>query len=254
VTNGVPSSTIKGVSATPRSRRERPAKPALSREAILDAAIEIARTEGVDALSMRRLAQSLDTGPASLYVYVANRDELHEMLFDAAIGTVETEPVDPERWREQLKALGARMAKMMIEDFPGIAILAMARIPTGDNALRVTESMMELLRAGGASDQATAYAADLVSMYITAIAYERSLYEQLYADPEHEQREIEKIAQRFSTIDTARYPIMAALAPLMTRGTADERFELGLDVLINGLLATPTDGRLSTPQWGLGRS
>ena len=85
------------------------------------AALEIAREEGVDALSMRRLAQALDTGPASLYVYVANRDELHALLFDAAIGTIETEPTDPERWREQLKALGRRMVKMMAEDFPGIA-------------------------------------------------------------------------------------------------------------------------------------
>src|SRR4051794_14333618 len=60
----------------PRSRRERPAKPPLSREAIVAAALDIARTEGVEALSMRRVAQALDTGAASLYVYVADRREL----------------------------------------------------------------------------------------------------------------------------------------------------------------------------------
>ena len=54
------------------------------------------------------------------------------------------------------------MVSMMAEDYPGIAIMAMATIPTGDNALRVTESMMSLLRAGGASDQAVAYAGDLI--------------------------------------------------------------------------------------------
>ena len=74
--------------ASPRSRRDRPAKPALSREAIVDAALAIVREEGIDALSMRRLAQALDTGPASLYVYVANRDALWELLFDAALATV----------------------------------------------------------------------------------------------------------------------------------------------------------------------
>src|SRR3954453_19067426 len=78
----------------PRSRRERPAKPPLSRDALVAAALEIARTEGVDAVSMRRVAQALDTGPASLYVYVADRDELHELLFDAAIGRIEPERVD----------------------------------------------------------------------------------------------------------------------------------------------------------------
>ena len=237
---------------TPRSRRERPAKPPLSREAIIDAALEIARAEGVDALSMRRVAQALDTGPASLYVYVADRDELHALLFDAAAATVETEPTDPERWREQLKDLGRRMVKMMAEDFPGIAILAMASIPTGDNALRISESLLSLLKAGGASDQAAAYAGDLLSMYVTAIAYEQSLYRTLYQDPEHEQREVAKLAERFGTLDAEKYPTIAALGPAMTLGDGDERFELGMDVLINGLLATPTEGRLTATPWGGG--
>jgi AcrR family transcriptional regulator len=237
------------MSAPSRSRRERPAKSALSRDAIVEAALAISREEGIDAVSMRRIAQALDTGPASLYVYVANRDELHELLFDAAIATIETEPVDPERWREQLKALGHRMVKMMVEDYPGIAILAMTHIPVGDNALRVTESMLALLKAGGASDQAAAYAADLFSMYVTTIAFEQSLYASRYSDPEHEMHEVEKIASRFATLDAGRYPTMAAIAPFITRGDGDERFELGMDVLINGLLATPTEGRLSAGPW-----
>jgi AcrR family transcriptional regulator len=238
------------MSTRPRSRRERPSKSALSREAIVEAALAITREEGLEAVSMRRIAQALDTGPASLYVYVANRDELHELVFDAAVGTIETEPVDPARWREQLKALGHRMVGMMVEDYPGIAILAMTHIPVGDNALRVTESMLAMLKAGGASDQAAAYAADLFSMYVTAIAYEQGLYATRYSDPEHEMHEVEKITQRFAALDAERYPTMAALAPAMTRGDGNERFELGMDVLINGLLATPAEGRLSPGPWG----
>ena len=237
------------MSAPPRSRRERPAKSALSREAIVEAALGITREEGIDAVTMRRIAQALDTGPASLYVYVANRSELHELLFDAALASVETEPVDPARWREQLKELARRMLKMMSEDFPGIALLAMAHIPTGDNALRVTESLLALLKAGGASDQAAAFAADFFSTYINSIAYEQSLYATLYSDPEHELREVEKIAQRFATLDPERYPTVAALGPAMTHGTGEERFELGMDMLINGLLATPAEGRLSPGPW-----
>ena len=175
---------------SPRSRRDRPAKPALSREAIVDAALAIVREEGIDALTMRRLAQSLDTGPASLYVYVANRDELWDLVFDEAIGSIETEPTDPARWREQVHALAGRMVNMMVVEYPGMARMAMARIPVGDNALRVNESMLSLLKAGGVGDQAAAYAADLLSMYVTATAYEQSLYAQLYSDPEHEQREV----------------------------------------------------------------
>ena len=231
--------------SAPRSRRERPAKPPLSRDAIVAAALEIARTEGVEALSMRRVAAALDTGPASLYVYVADRHELQELVFDAAVGTMEVDPIDPSRWREQLKELARRMVKVMAEDFPGMAVLAMSHIPTGDNAMRVVEAMLTLLKAGGASDDAAGYAADLVSLYVTAIAYEESLYRTLYRDPDHEQREVERLAERFRTLDPKRFPTMAAMGPAMTRGDGAERFELGLDVIINGLLATPTEGRLT---------
>jgi AcrR family transcriptional regulator len=88
------------LSACPRRPRRAaagtgPAKPPLSRDAIVRAALEIAAAEGMEALSMRRVAQALDTGRASLYVYVSDRDELYDLLFDAAIGTIETEPTDP---------------------------------------------------------------------------------------------------------------------------------------------------------------
>jgi AcrR family transcriptional regulator len=235
--------------ASPRSRRDRPAKPALSREAIVDAALAIVCEEDIDALTMRRLAQALDTGPASLYVYVANRDELWDLVFDAAVGSVETEPTDPARWREQLHALAARMVHMMVVEYPGMARLAMARIPVGDNALRVSESVLSLLKAGGVGDQAAAYAADLLSMYVTATAYEESLYARLYSDPEHEMREVARIAQRFAAVSPERFPTIAALREQLTTGDGEERFSLGIDVLVNGLLETPTEGRLTRSVW-----
>ena len=64
----------------PVSRRDRPAKPPLSRAGILDAAVAIVEKEGADKLTMRRLAAALDTGPASLYVYVKNTTELNALL------------------------------------------------------------------------------------------------------------------------------------------------------------------------------
>jgi AcrR family transcriptional regulator len=235
--------------ASPRSRRDRPAKPALSREAIIDAALAIVREEGVDALTMRRLAQSLDTGPASLYVYVANRDALWELLFDAALASVTTEPTDPQRWREQLHELAARTVHMMAVEYPGMARLAMAHIPVGDNSLRVVESMLSLLKAGGVSDQAAAYAADLIGSYTTAIAFEQSLYATLYSDPEHVEREVGRITERFADLSPERYPTLAALSEKMTMGDGEERFSLGLDVIVNGLLETPTEGRLNPVSW-----
>jgi AcrR family transcriptional regulator len=238
-------------SSTPRSRRSRPAKPALSREAIVDAGLDILQREGFEALSMRRVAQELDTGPASLYVYVANVRALHALLFDAAIGTVAIEETDPARWREQLRDLILRMTTMMSEDFPGIAIIGMAEIPLGDNCVRLTESMMSLLRAGGASDEAIAYSGDLVFMYATSTAYKHSLCRSLYEDRGHERQELSRVAERLTSLPADRYPTVASVGSLMVRGTGRERFLLGLDMIVDGLLSTPTHGRLSEAGWSV---
>ena len=87
-------------------------------------------------------------------------------------------------------------------------------------------------------------------MYMTAIAYEESLYATLYSDPEHEQREVgqhRRALRRRSTPSAIRRWPRSRRA--MTLGDGDERFALGIDVIINGLLATPTEGRLNPVAW-----
>ena len=114
----------------PTSRRARPAKAALGRDVIIETALELLRTEGYEATSMRRVAQALDTGPASLYVYVANRDELLDLMLDRAIAEVPLPDPDPVRWREQLKELMHAQARLMTDDYPGLTRHAMSTIPT----------------------------------------------------------------------------------------------------------------------------
>src|SRR4051794_36220693 len=80
----------------PRSRRERPAKPALTHDGIVATAVRVMEAEGLDRVTMRRLAQELDTGPASLYVYVANTAELHAAILEDLLGEVDLRPVRAE--------------------------------------------------------------------------------------------------------------------------------------------------------------
>src|SRR5258707_14230390 len=85
------------------SRRERPAKPALTREGIVAAAVAVMQAEGLDRVTMRRLAQELDTGGASLYVYVRNTAELHAAMLEQLLGQVALSPVTaPGDWRDRL--------------------------------------------------------------------------------------------------------------------------------------------------------
>src|SRR3954467_10151869 len=83
------------------NRRERPAKPALTRDGIVATALAVMRAEGMDKVTMRRIAKELDTGPASLYVYVTDTEELHAAMLDELLGEVDLDPADGD-WRSRL--------------------------------------------------------------------------------------------------------------------------------------------------------
>src|SRR5262245_40912566 len=86
----------------PNPRRP-PEKPVLSRDLVVKTALGILAAEGFEAVSMRRVAQQLETGPASLYAHVANKEELDELMLDAVLGDVPALEPDPARWTEQVK-------------------------------------------------------------------------------------------------------------------------------------------------------
>jgi hypothetical protein len=62
-------------------------------------------------------------------------------------------------------------------------------------------------------------------------------------------REVARIAERFAAVSPERFPTIAALREQLTSGDGEERFSLGIDVLINGLLQTPTEGRMTAAAW-----
>src|ERR1700753_2787597 len=97
----------------PRLTPDRPAKFPWGEEWIVDGALRIVRDEGVDAVTMRRLATELDTGPASLYVYFSGRDALLNAMLDRVAAMVPLEEPDPARWREQVHRLLEWMLKAM---------------------------------------------------------------------------------------------------------------------------------------------
>ena len=222
----------------PRSRRERPAKAPLSREAVVAAGLEILAAEGLAAVTMRRVAEALDTGPASLYVYVANSQELHHQLLDAVTGQVPLPDPDPARWREQFVEL-MTAALATLSRYPGVARVALADVPTGANILRITETMLALLRSGGVSDQAAAWGVDAMSLYLTGTAIERGVFEERDWSEEQIQAHYDGVVRTFADLSPETHPNLVALIPFLSAGDGDERFRFGVQVLINGLLHTP---------------
>jgi AcrR family transcriptional regulator len=219
-----------------RSTRDRPAKAPLSQEAIVAAGLDVLRAEGIDGVTMRRVAAELDTGPASLYVYVSNRQDLLDQMFDAVAGEVELpQAIDPERWREDLERLLTEIRDTM-DRYPGIARVPLANVPTGPNATRAADRVLALLRAGGVDDRSAAWFVDVVFLFVNAAAFETSIY--VEQGREHEEVD-EEIAAAFGRLDAAAYPNIFELMPLLVSGDGDARFAFGLQLMINGLLHTP---------------
>src|SRR5207247_1822285 len=213
----------------------RPAKGPLGRECGIEAGLKVLREEGIEGATMRRLASELDTGAASLYVYVANREDLLNQMFDAVVGEVDLgDPPDPKRWREQLVAV-LTSSRDAMDRYPGIARVPLANVPTGPNASRAADRMLGLLRAGRVDDRSAAWFLDVVSLFLNAASYETSIYVEQGRD--HEEVD-EQIREGFEQLDLERLPNIASMMPLLLAGDGDERFAFGLRLMIDGLLNT----------------
>jgi AcrR family transcriptional regulator len=220
-------------SARPRSTRDRPAKPPLSEELIVETALKILRADGLDAVTMRRVATELDTGPASLYVYIGGRDELRRAMLDRVTGSVPIEEPDPARWREQLQALFQGMLRAL-EAHPGIAAVALGDPPTTERTLLVAEYMLGLLLAGGITARDAAWACDILPLLTTASAMETVVH---HDRGNTAQATAERLGAVFSALPAGRFPNIAQHGDVLTSGGSDERFRFAIDVFLDGLVA-----------------
>jgi AcrR family transcriptional regulator len=217
----------------PRSTRDRPAKTPLSEAAVVDAALTILATEGLDAVTMRRVAAALDTGPASLYVYVSGREALLAAILDRVTESIALEPPDPARWRDQLHALLQRMRVALVAH-PGLAALTLADPPTTEAILRVAENLLGILMAGGIDAQDAAWATDIFTLLVTAVAIEDDVRRGRGADLSGQ---VEQLRETFAVLPPDRFPLIVAHATQMVAGDSDQRFRWGVDVVIAGLLS-----------------
>ena len=193
------------------SRRPKgtPRRTGLSVEAIVDAAIAVLDESGVAGLSMRRVADRLGTGAASLYAYVTGRDELLEVL----------------------------------TSHRDAALAGLGRIPTSPKALAGAETLCALLRAGGLSDRAVALGLDQLLLYVSACAFERGLIEHSGMTQAEIDEYFAGIDRFYAALPAERFPVLASMGEELAAYDADERFTFGLDVLLAGLEAVDRRSR-----------
>jgi AcrR family transcriptional regulator len=212
--------------------RPKRARPPLSREAIVDAALRVLDCEGANKLSMRRIAEELGSGAGAIYWHVANKEQLVQLVVDRVIGELPLPEVDPERWQEQLKQAARDVRGVMIQH-PGIAQLSFGMIPLGPNAVRYHEWHLSVLRAGGLPDRIAALAGDLIHLYVDAFAYEECVG--MPAPTGADGDWVGAMREYLASLPQDRFPNITELADEITAGSRDERFEFGLEILIGGL-------------------
>ena len=219
------------------SRRERPAKPALTRAGIVAAALAVMRAEGLDRVTMRRLAQELDTGAASLYVYVRNTAELHAAMLEELLGQIDLGPVtaDDGDWRDRLIQVLTAYTAILFEH-PGLAQSALVTRPSGPAYFGLVDGILALLEAGGIPGDRAAWAMDLLLHVATSTAAEQGTRER--AVDAKDEEEAQAVALRGAPAD--QFPHIAAIgaAELMS-GAGQDRLSWGFRVLINGVIQTP---------------
>lgn len=224
---------------SPRSRRERPAKPALTRQGIVDAALVILREEGLKKVTMRRIAAALDTGPASLYVYVRDTEDLHAQILDALLDPADWTPPKDGTWRDRLKALLTNYAEILVAH-PEISRMALSTQPNGPNYMALAEAILDLLGEGGVPDRAAAWGVDLLLLYPTAVAVEHSSRK----SPTQRADDLADLTEQIVAVDAGRYPNIARLGGELTSGDGLTRSDWSFDVLLDGIRAASARPRM----------
>jgi AcrR family transcriptional regulator len=218
--------------------RTRPAerRRALSQELIVDTALDLLGKASLDTVSMRRVAQELGTGPASLYAHVSSKEELHELMLDRLLGRLPRPEPDPNIWTEQILEM-ARAQLAMLTSYPGIARVGLETvIPAGPNALTYGEAVLAILRAGGLPDRVAVFAFDTLSLWCSAFAYELSAVRTGELDRDQIMARGKEIGA-YMAARPAQFPNLLGVGDVLSEATAEERFEFALDVFLAGLVA-----------------
>lgn len=205
---------------------------------ITDAALEIVSTKGYDALTMRSVAALLTTGPASLYAHVVNKADLDELVIGRLCAQIVLPKPVKARWREQMTDVVTQLRDQYLK-YPGISQAALAMVVTNLDVLRVNEGMLAILVEGGIRPQSAAWAMDALFLYVGAYTLESAVIGQRGDDVinRDEPEGHDELLRRFATLPPEEFPQSIRYAEELTSGTAHERFDFTVGLILDNLAA-----------------
>ncbi|MFI0263952.1 TetR/AcrR family transcriptional regulator [Streptomyces sp. NPDC017056] len=209
-------------------------KPRLSRQRITRAAVALLDAEGVEGLSMRRLAARLEAGTMSLYEYVGNRENLLDLAVDEVIAEIELDGVDDAPWREALTRQLTRSRHVMGRH-PWLPALMSTRPLLGPNALARSELIYAVLNRAGLEGPRLTAAVAALTYYVQGYTATQNLWRSSQRDPAAE-AELRRQAQQYLDRREELHPTLARHADL-GNDDFDGSFQLGLETVLDGIAA-----------------
>ncbi|MEV6825983.1 TetR/AcrR family transcriptional regulator [Amycolatopsis sp. NPDC051102] len=208
------------------ARRSR-GRPAVPLDRILATALQLVDEEGAEALSMRTLAQRLESGTATLYRHFGNRAALITQVIDRVFGEVGLDPRWPAElsWDQACRAVAQAMFDTLGRH-PKIAPLLIEQTPTGPNAMVLRERCLAVLLDGGLSPSLAARAYATLARYVLGFAIQFA--------GSGDAAERERASTQFHELSPADFPATHAVADSLPVPLADE-FTFGLELIIDGL-------------------
>ena len=203
-------------------------RPGLSRERIVEAALAVVASEGLEALSMRRLAQELDVWPMSVYRYFRDKDELLDAVVEAAADEVAVAG-GAGSWRDRIRDL-LHQARAALGHEPARLGTRFARAMLTPGALRLSEAGLAILQeAGFEPDEAARAWRALCGYTFGFTAFDED------ARPADTAR---RARAAVAALPEDEYPALAAAADGFAASLASaEELDYGLERLLDGLAA-----------------
>jgi TetR/AcrR family transcriptional regulator, tetracycline repressor protein len=201
----------------------------LTRELVLAAARRIADAEGVDRLTMRRLAAELGVLPNALYTYVADKEALLDALIDDLLGGIDPGEAGGD-WRDELVRVMDSSRRLLLAH-PQLVPVFLARPGLGPNAVRLGEITFGLLRRGGLEGERAVEAFRALLIYSLGFAAF-----QAWRLPKDAARSARAEAA-FAGLPEDRFPEMHRLASHLAGPVTDGQFHTGLRWLLDGIAA-----------------
>ncbi|WP_405840769.1 TetR/AcrR family transcriptional regulator [Streptomyces platensis] len=217
--------------------RRAPRRPAMTIGRIVEVSLALADAEGLEALSMRRVATALGSGTTSLYRYVASRDELLELMIDAVQGEDVPPPLSGD-WRADLRASAGRQRAALLRH-PWLSGVMSTRPVLGPNMLRQIDTALGAAAALTSDISLASNAVDVVMQYVFG-AVSRELAEQeaqRRTGQTEEQWRNSVGAYIQEVIAGGRYPQFARRVLDARDHSFQELFDFGLDCLLDGIAA-----------------